>query len=152
MSLQLTQPSRFLSTSLHSMAQHRSLSYQTQALTSQLLEGQYFITWMNMWTTSFHPVSSKSCRWNWNAPSREITPITLKLGSKEFPDKLHIYHNVYGVLISWKACKDLGIVLDCYPHPPVNITSVNKCAPLLNKDSIITEFPSVWWPHKGYEL
>ena len=71
-------------------------------------------------------------------------PITLKLGSKEFPDELHIYPNVCGVLISWKACKGLGILPDCYPHPPVNIINVNEAAPLLTKDSIITEFPTVF--------
>ena len=65
----------------------------------------------------------------------EKLPITLKLGSKEFPNKLHIYPNVCGVLISWKACKGLGILPNCYPHPPVNI-SMNDAAPLLTKDSV----------------
>ena len=71
-------------------------------------------------------------------------PIILKLGSKELPDELHIYPDVCGVLISWKTCKGLGILPDCYPYPPVNSTSMNESAPLLTKDSIITEFPTVF--------
>ena len=73
--------------------------------------------------------------------------INLKLGSKYFPHELHIYSNInyyveYSV-ISWKACKSLGILPDCYPHPPINNISVNGSAPLLTEDSIVTEFPMV---------
>ena len=89
-------------------------------------------------------------------------PIRLKLGDKEFSDDLHIYPDVCGILISWKACKNLGILPDCYPHPPVTTntvyttatvappilnsppTSTNTSTLPLNKDSIVTEFPSVF--------
>ena len=86
-------------------------------------------------------------------------PVSLKLGSKEFTDELHIYPDVCGVLISWKACKNLGILPDCYPHPlvattavstkalgspPVNTVPVNTSTPLLTKDSVVNEFPTVF--------
>jgi len=89
-------------------------------------------------------------------------PIRLKLGDREFSDELHIYPNVCGILISWKACKNLGILPECYPHPPVTTNTVSTIATLtptalnssptdtdtqtlpLDKDSIVAEFPSVF--------
>ena len=86
-------------------------------------------------------------------------PVNLKLGNKEFAIELHIYPHVGRVLISWKACKSLGILPDCYPHPPVstnaesstafrsppvNTISVNTATSLLTKNSAITEFPTVF--------
>ena len=83
-------------------------------------------------------------------------PVRLKLGNREFADELHIYPDVCGVLISWKACKSLGILPDCYPHPTVvistqaldlpsiNTTSVSTTTSLLTKNSVVTEFPMVF--------
>ena len=86
-------------------------------------------------------------------------PICLKLGNTEFSDDLHIYSDVCGILISWKACKNLGILPDCYPHPPastkaictttldespINIISTDAGTSMLTKDSIINEFPRVF--------
>ena len=83
-------------------------------------------------------------------------PVRLKLGDKEFSEDLHIYPNVCEILISWKACKNLGILPDCYLHPSVNTnnvyttatvapqildsppTSTNTSTLSLNKDSIVT--------------
>ena len=56
-------------------------------------------------------------------------PVNLKLGNREFADELHIYPDVCGILISWKACKSLGILPDCYPHPPV-ATAVMSTPPI----------------------
>ena len=50
-------------------------------------------------------------------------PIRLKLGNRKFADELHIYPDVCGLLISWKACKSLGILPDCYPHPTAVIST-----------------------------
>ncbi|XP_065896213.1 uncharacterized protein [Dysidea avara] len=86
-------------------------------------------------------------------------PICLKLGNTEFSDDLHIYPDVCGILISWKACKNLGILPDCYPYPPavtkaictttldespINIISTDAGTSMLTKDSIINEFPRVF--------
>ena len=86
-------------------------------------------------------------------------PICLKLGNTESSDDLHIYLDVSGILISWKACKNLGILPDCYPHPPastkaictttldespIDIISTDAGTSMLTKDSIINEFPRVF--------
>jgi len=86
-------------------------------------------------------------------------PVSLKLGNKGFADELHIYPDVSGILISWKACKSLGILPDCYPHPliattvtltqvldssPINTVSMNTSTSLLTKNSVINEFPTVF--------
>ena len=82
-------------------------------------------------------------------------PVIFKLGNKEFVDELHIYPDVCGVLISWKACKNLGILPDCYPQPAVTTAAMSiqtpdfppviaTTTPLLTKDSVITEFPAVF--------
>ena len=83
-------------------------------------------------------------------------PICLKLGNTEFSNDLHNYPNVCGILISWKACKNLP---DCYPHPPastkaictttldespINIISTDAGTSMLTKDSISNEFPRVF--------
>ena len=50
-------------------------------------------------------------------------PVKFMLGDKEYSDAFHIYPNIQGALISWKACKQLSILPECYPHP---ITHLNK--------------------------
>lgn len=84
-------------------------------------------------------------------------PVNLKFGYREFSDDLLIYSDVDRVLISWKGCKSLGILPNCYPYPPVGTTadsfkafrsppinaiSANVTTPLLTKDSVVTEFPT----------
>ena len=94
-------------------------------------------------------------------------PISLKLGDRTFSDELHIYPDVCDILISWKACKNLGILPDCYPHLPANISTntvqtidtglisksapalaapptTNASTPFLTKNAIVAEFPSVF--------
>ena len=58
-------------------------------------------------------------------------PVTLQLGNREYSDDFHIYPNVHGALISWKACKQLGILPECYPRPITHLDKPN-----------ITELPS----------
>lgn len=49
-------------------------------------------------------------------PIGKIT-LTLQLGDSMYTDDVHIYPNVSGMLISWKAAKSLGILPQCYPRP-----------------------------------
>ena len=44
-------------------------------------------------------------------------PVTITLGTTTYTDNLHIYPNVTGVLLSWKAAKGLRILPECYPNP-----------------------------------
>ena len=78
-------------------------------------------------------------------------PVIFKLGNKEFVDE----PDVCGVLISWKACKNLGILPDCYPQPvftsaaisiqtPDLPASIATTTPLLTEDFVITEFIGVF--------
>ena len=49
-------------------------------------------------------------------PLRKL-PVKIQLGCYEHSEELHIYPNISGTLLSWKACKSLGILPDCYPNP-----------------------------------
>ena len=82
-------------------------------------------------------------------------PIHLQLGANEYDDELHIYPNVSGALLSWKACKGLGILPDHYPKPIPYYKEVNQLTkltpsnslstpPLLTFDNLLKEFPSVF--------
>ena len=42
---------------------------------------------------------------------------------RQYMNDLHVYPNIKRLLISWKACRELCIFPDCYPHP---ITSSYK--------------------------
>lgn len=44
-------------------------------------------------------------------------PVTFKLRNREHTEDLYIYPSVCGILMSWKACKGLGILPHCYPYP-----------------------------------
>ena len=44
-------------------------------------------------------------------------PVTFRLGSTEYHDDLHIYPDIHGTILSWKACKALRILSPCYPNP-----------------------------------
>ena len=80
-------------------------------------------------------------------------PVNLRLGNREFADELH------GCMWNTNIMESLGILPDCYPHPPVatavmstqafdlpsiNATSVNTTTSLLTKNSVVTEFPMVF--------
>ena len=40
------------------------------------------------------------------------------LEHKTYQTDLHIFNSVNGIIMSWKACKALGIFPPCYPQPP----------------------------------
>ena len=81
-------------------------------------------------------------------------PVCFKIGDKQHLDDLHIYPNVTGTLMSWKTCKKLRILPDCYPNPTVTSTTVNSVANTiatpqdtclhLDKHSVVREFPTVF--------
>ena len=43
--------------------------------------------------------------------------IKLHVGNHNFEEKHHIYQNISEALLSWKACKGLGILPDYYLQP-----------------------------------
>ena len=75
-------------------------------------------------------------------------PITLSLGTRVYTDEFHIYPNVAGTLLSWKAAKGLTILPEHYPNPsPVATTPhlavTEATQPVLTYD-IRREFPTVF--------
>ena len=81
--------------------------------------------------------------------------VHLQLGVHEYDDELHIYPNIWGALLSWKACKGLGILPDHYPKPIPYYKGVNQLTKLtpsnssstpspLTFDNLLKEFPSVF--------
>ena len=79
----------------------------------------------------------------------------LQLGVHEYDDELHIYPNISGALLSWKACKGLRILPDHYPKPISYHKEVNQLTKLTSSNSLSTpspftfdnllkEFPSVF--------
>lgn len=42
-------------------------------------------------------------------------PVTIQLEGRSYTDDLHVYLGVTGAIISWKAAKELGILLAHYP-------------------------------------
>ena len=80
-------------------------------------------------------------------------PITFKLGTRQCTSNVHIYPNITGTILSWKASKLLAILPECYPspvdiklHPQLNVhatTFVPQSSPI-NSQTLITEFPSVF--------
>ena len=74
-------------------------------------------------------------------------PITLRLGPLTHNEDLHVYPEVTGVLLSWKAAKGLGILRSSYPHPS-NITEVNAITTTnrtpTTSEELIKEFSTVF--------
>ena len=80
-------------------------------------------------------------------------PVCFKIGDKQHFDDLYIYPNVTGTLMSWKTCKELRILSDCYSNPTVASTTVNSVANTiatrldtclhLDKHLVVREFPTV---------
>ena len=77
-------------------------------------------------------------------------PITLSIGEHAHTDDFHIYPNVTGTLLSWKAAKGLTILPEHYPNPSRTITphlaATKTSNPIFNGD-IRCEFPSVFDGH-----
>ena len=73
-------------------------------------------------------------------------PVTLTLGQRKFVDDLHIYTDVEGILLSWKAAKGLSILPQCYPKPCdtafTNAITTTHHVPA--SQQIMQEFPSVF--------
>ena len=85
--------------------------------------------------------------------------VTFQLGKKTYTDDLHIYPEVTGVLLSWRAAKGLSILTECYPRP-IGTTLVNKehspttrvntleasplVSPTATSEDIMKEFPNVF--------
>jgi len=72
-------------------------------------------------------------------------PITLQLGKYSHTEDLHIYPEVTGVLLSWKAAIGLRILPECYPHPSTITTmnSITAASSAPTSDKIMKEYPSV---------
>ena len=73
-------------------------------------------------------------------------PVTFALGEQKHVDDLHIYHDVKGVLLSWRAAKGLHILPEDYPQPS-NPTPVQLCTTRVHtatSQDIMKEFPSVF--------
>ena len=116
-------------------------------LTSQHLEERYSLTLMNSLSPS--DVTPKAVNGTKMYPIGKL-PVTLCLGSSLYLDNIHIYPNVHGTLLSWKACKALQILPPCYPNPistpsvhEVTLSSPTSTTPL-TVDHIISEYPTVF--------
>ena len=66
---------------------------------------------------------------------------------------MHIYPTISGTLLSWKACKSLGILPGCYPNPITPHQQINQFTEHNNTsstpepltlDNIMKEFPNVF--------
>ena len=86
-------------------------------------------------------------------------PVTFVLGNSTYTDDLHIYSEVNGVLLSWKAAKGLKILPKCYPYPIDTATGSPRQAQgtlsntppppaqvnhMLASEELTKEFPSVF--------
>ena len=86
-------------------------------------------------------------------------PVKLELGGKEYSDDFHIYPNIQGTLISWKACKQLSILPECYPRPithldkltiitpspePATITNTPTESPPLSPEYAKNQYPTIF--------
>lgn len=96
------------------------------------------------------PVTPKAVNGTKLYPLGKI-PVKFHLDNQEYDDELHIYPNISGALLSWKACKGLGILPDCYPHPitpqsvhQLAIPTTANMATTLTLDSVMREFSSVF--------
>ena len=71
-------------------------------------------------------------------------PVVMSFGAKEFSDEVHIFREVKGALVSWRAAKGLGIL------PPHLVTSnvaqvtAPPSEPALPTHEFMAEFPSAF--------
>ena len=79
-------------------------------------------------------------------------PVTFAIGSTQYTDKVHIYPNIPGTILSWKAAKALSILPEHYPEP-IPLPTTSKPQPRLNVNattfvphagSFTTEFPTLF--------
>ena len=67
-------------------------------------------------------------------------PVALSLDGQEFHEDFHIYPEVRGILLSWKASRGLGILPECYPRPLKKACVANVSTVC----DLVGEFPSVF--------
>ena len=78
--------------------------------------------------------------------------VTLCQGNQEYLEDVHVYPNVCGTLISWKACKALQILPPHYPQPiPSPTVHMATLSPLhttstilLTAQHITSEYPTLF--------
>ena len=97
------------------------------------------------------------------ASGHKMTPIgklptTFLLQGRQFCEEMHVFQEISGVMISWKACKALGILPECYsvplpllpaaadsqtPSPSVSVNAATIKTPSVT-DQLMTAFPTVF--------
>ena len=62
------------------------------------------------------------------SPIRKL-PVTVSLNTAQLQcvDEFHIYPQVNGALLSWKAARGLKILSESYPHPPPTSVPPQEC-------------------------
>ena len=71
--------------------------------------------------------------------------VNMSLGEAEFTDEIHIYPEVRGTLISWKAARGLGILQDCYPQPiRLEVAQATSPSDEPQRQKFMREFPLVF--------
>ena len=58
-------------------------------------------------------------------------PVTFTIGCRQYTDNVHIYPNIPGTILSWKAAKALAILPERYPQP-ISLPMAVKYPPQLN--------------------
>ena len=80
-------------------------------------------------------------------------PVTFTLGKRQCTSNVHVYLNITGTILLWRASKDLGILPDCYPRPSnvelrpqlnVHATTFLPQSSQPQSQTLITEFPSIF--------
>ena len=68
-------------------------------------------------------------------------PVKLRLGDKEYTDNFYIYPNIRGALLSWKTCKKLGILPECYPQPISHALNETNSTTISSYSTHVTDTP-----------
>ena len=76
-----------------------------------------------------------------------MLPVTLHLEGISYEEDLHVYPQVKGTILSWKAAKGLNILPQSYPYPVSRITVKSLNSKIPTADEIMAEFPEVFSEH-----
>ena len=77
-------------------------------------------------------------------------PVRIRLHERTVATTIYIFEQVTGVLLLWKASRDLGILPASYPIPPVHAEASNQPVNAtstqvdVSADTLIAEFPTVF--------
>lgn len=81
-------------------------------------------------------------------------PVTFHLQGRQHKEDVHIYPDVQGVIMSWKAAKSLSILPSHYPQPmpirtiPVTHTSevkmINATTSSSEERTVVSKYPTVF--------